>query len=61
MKRGLKVQGFMLYLAENEVKRYKIMVNNNVENHLLGKKDTCDSDKFMLFKTHEFSMEFDDF
>lgn len=55
------MQGFMLYLAENGVKRYKIMVNNNVENHLLGKKDTCDSDKFMLFKTLELSMEFDDF
>ena len=51
----------MLYLAENGVKRYKIMVNNNVENQLLGKKDTCNSDKFMLFKTLEFPMVFDDF
>ena len=55
------MQGFMLYLAENGVKRCKITVNNNVDSHLLGKKDTCDSDKFMLFKTLGFSMGFDDF
>ena len=55
------MQGFMLYLAENGLKRCKITVNNNVDSHLIGKRDNCDSDKFMFFKTLGFSMEFDDF